>query len=393
MKTVRVGILGFGPVGRTAARLLNGAEGYEVTVVTEADELSGTPVSDRWNLREGAWAKLYSRPAAPCPENVAGLKFSRTSLESLKGNVDAVVSALPDAVAAKVEFPLAMQGIAVSSHSEYNRWNPQARLVNPAVNFHDIEKAALPSALPFVVTPNCTIPLFVPILAYLINRDFSVGSVTVTTHQARSGKGDAALDPGYLASTAHAVFNDWKLSFSGLSGEEWATTAEPWRMLGQVASMVEAQSAYRRIAGGFSGRCTPIFAHTHRSQAEVGHAAVVTTEFNGLGRSIYAREIEDIILSHRMPAAASSLQFGTDRYFRQGAWGLDTRQLNSDNERSVLVGDFRQEGQRRISVRTAVNNLVAGAAGNALWCLEALMAIRSEATRRTMSYEAHPGTA
>jgi aspartate-semialdehyde dehydrogenase len=216
-KKYRVGILGAtGTVGQRFAQLLENHPQFEITVLAASDRSVGKTYQDATN-----W-KL----ATAMPENVKNIEVQPIEPPL---DCDVVFSSLPSDAARDAEMAFARAGYPVISNSSAFRMDADVPLLIPEVNaghldLIETQKQKRGFERGFMVTnPNCAAIVIAPPL-YVLQQNFGLESVIVTTMQAISGAGY----PG----VASLDITDNVIPF--INTEEEKLEAESKKILGEI---------------------------------------------------------------------------------------------------------------------------------------------------------------
>ncbi|MEP6925535.1 MAG: aspartate-semialdehyde dehydrogenase [Pyrinomonadaceae bacterium] len=214
---IRVGILGAtGTVGQRFVQLLENHPQFEVTALAASDRSAGKLYAEATN-----W-KL----PVPMPENVK--KIVVTAIEPPL-DCDIVFSSLPSDAAYEAELSFAKAGYPVISNSSAFRMETDVPLLFPEINaahlsLIETQKRKRGFDRGFIVTnPNCAAIVVAPPL-YVLEKNFGVEAVIVTTLQAISGAGY----PG----VASLDITDNIIPF--IASEEEKLEAETLKILGEL---------------------------------------------------------------------------------------------------------------------------------------------------------------
>lgn len=216
-KKYRVGILGAtGTVGQRFVQLLENHPQFEVAALAASDRSAGKTYAEATN-----W-KL----ATTMPENVKNIKVQpiEPSLDC-----DVVFSSLPSDAARDAEMSFARAGYPVISNSSAFRMDADVPLLIPEINsahldLIETQKQKRGFDKGFIVTnPNCA-AIVVAIPLYVLQQNFGVEAVIVTTMQAISGAGY----PG----VASLDITDNIIPF--INTEEEKLEAETRKILGEI---------------------------------------------------------------------------------------------------------------------------------------------------------------
>ena len=171
-----------GNVGQIFVQLLDGHPWFETSVVAASERSKGRTYGEasRW------------RQSTPIPEDAAQMNVVDITPKAVK-DVDVVFSALPSAVAGKVEEAFALAGYVVVSNASAHRMDPDVPMINPEINCSHVSlieeqrrKRKWDGAI--VTNPNCTTTVLTLPLKPIYD-EFGIKSVIVSTMQAISGAG------------------------------------------------------------------------------------------------------------------------------------------------------------------------------------------------------------
>jgi aspartate-semialdehyde dehydrogenase len=171
-----------GNVGQIFVQLLEGHPWFKTSVVAASERSKGRTYGEasRW------------RQSTPIPEDVAQMKVVDITPKAVK-DVDIVFSALPSAVARKVEEDFASAGYVIVSNASAHRMDPDVPMLNPEINCSHVSlieeqrrKRNWDGAI--VTNPNCSTTVLSLALKPIYD-EFGINSVIVSTMQAISGAG------------------------------------------------------------------------------------------------------------------------------------------------------------------------------------------------------------
>jgi aspartate-semialdehyde dehydrogenase len=171
-----------GNVGQIFVQLLDGHPWFKTSVVAASERSKGRTYDEasRW------------RQSTPIPEAVAQLDVVYIEPKAVK-DVDIVFSALPAAVARKVEEDFASAGYVVVSNASAHRMDPDVPMINPEINCSHVSlieeqrrKRKWDGAI--VTNPNCSTTVLSLALKPIYD-EFGINRVIVSTMQAISGAG------------------------------------------------------------------------------------------------------------------------------------------------------------------------------------------------------------
>lgn len=215
---IRVGILGAtGTVGQRFVQLLENHPQFEITALAASDRSQGKTyaAATNWKL------------PVPMPENVKNIRVSAIAPPL---NCDIVFSSLPSDAAREAELSFARAGFPVISNSSAFRMERDVPLLIPEINHGHLslietQKQNRGFERGFIVTnPNCAaIVAAVPL--YVLQQNFGIEAVIVTTMQAISGAGY----PG----VSSLDITDNIIPFIG--GEEEKLESETRKILGETS--------------------------------------------------------------------------------------------------------------------------------------------------------------
>lgn len=180
---LNVAVLGAtGLVGQRFVQLLSEHRWFRLAAVAASPRSVGRRYAEAASWRVGA----------PLPEEVAGMEVVPAD-PGVMGDVDVVFSALPAAVADRVEVEFARAGFVVLSNASAHRMDPDVPILNPEVNPDHValideqrRKRGWDGAI--VTNPNCTTAILTLSLKPLQDA-FGIRRVIVSTMQALSGAG------------------------------------------------------------------------------------------------------------------------------------------------------------------------------------------------------------
>jgi len=175
MGKIRVSLLGStGIVGQTMVKLLEGHPYIELTKVSASPAKIGQKYCEavKWVIN------------GEVPEYVCDMELVSTDPSDHR-DVDVVLSALPNDVAAKVEPGLVRSGINVISNASPGRMDNGTPLINPEVNWRALEMIRGRGDW-LVKNPNCTTAIISLALAPFRDK---LRRLFVTTMQSVSGAG------------------------------------------------------------------------------------------------------------------------------------------------------------------------------------------------------------
>jgi len=171
-----------GNVGQIFVQLLDGHPWFKTSVVAASERSKGRTYGEasRW------------RQSTPIPEAAAQMNIVDITPKAVN-DVDIVFSALPSAVARKVEEDFASAGYVVVSNASAHRMDPDVPMINPEINCSHVSlieeqrrKRKWDGAI--VTNPNCSTTVLSLALKPIYD-NFGINSLIVSTMQAISGAG------------------------------------------------------------------------------------------------------------------------------------------------------------------------------------------------------------
>ena len=171
-----------GNVGQIFVQLLDGHPWFKTSVVAASERSKGRTYGEasRW------------RQSTPIPEAAAQMNVVDITPKAVN-DVDIVFSALPSAVARKVEEDFASAGYVVVSNASAHRMDPDVPMINPEINCSHVSlieeqrrKRKWDGAI--VTNPNCSTTVLSLALKPIYD-NFGINSLIVSTMQAISGAG------------------------------------------------------------------------------------------------------------------------------------------------------------------------------------------------------------
>lgn len=331
---IPVGVLGAtGMVGARLVGMLARHPWFRIAEVGASDRSAGSRLGEL----------LASEEIATLPDEVA-----RLEVRPLEGawSSPVLLSALPAAVARKVEAEAATAGHLVVSNASAFRADPDVPLVIPEVNADhlalvELQRKRWSGAI--VTNPNCVVTGLATALAPL-HTAFGLERAVVTSLQAISGAGR----PGPAA--FDLVDNVLPL----IPGEEEKICAEPRKILGTIENDALVTAPFRLSAT--ATRVPVLHGHTvcvtaeFQTRPEPEEAAAVLASFRS--------RVEDLDLPTapaRPIVVADEPDRPQPRLDRDAGAGM-----------SVTVGRIRKDEVLGLSFVVLAHNLARGAAGAAL---------------------------
>ena len=253
-----------GNVGQIFVQLLEGHPWFKTSVVAASERSKGRTYREasRW------------RQSTPIPEDAAQMNVVDITPKAVK-DVDIVFSALPSAVARKVEEDFAEAGYVIVSNASAHRMDPDVPMINPEINCSHVSlieeqrrKRKWDGAI--VTNPNCSTTVLSLALKPIYDK-FGINSVIVSTMQAISGAGY----PG----VASMDIVDNVIPYIG--GEEEKMETEMQKMLGSPSEPADFKvSASCHRVPTIDGHMEAVFVETKR-EAEPDAVAEAMENFVG----------------------------------------------------------------------------------------------------------------
>lgn len=285
---------------------------------------------------------------------VAGCEITVEPLEAERvHDLDLVIASTPDEVAAGVADRVVGQGGVLVDESAAHRMNPDVPLVVPEIN-----AAALSGHRGIVASPNCSTTQLVLCLQPL-QREFGIRRVVVSTYQAASGAGTAAVQE--LREGTRAVL-DGRPPLARVFELPLALNLLPriggWREAGQTSEEAKMVAESRKILGLPELR---MIVTCVRVPVENCHSESVVVE---------TRQPVDPQRVRELLAASPGIQVLDDP---RGDQVPTPRRCHDQDD--VLVGRIRPDDsvEHGIAFWCVGDNLRKGAATNAVQIAEALV--------------------
>lgn len=203
---VPVGIVGgTGLVGRSLAAALASHPIFSLGPVVGSSASVGKTLGEVWRDKEAKLEAHYGPAlwsAEPCPASIEMVQVVSVDALATSG-CDLVISCIAPALG-HIEDALQAAGLAVFSMSPHAREDPRNPLVVAEANGFAVLAGDAPAAnlraaarrrkLPLIKSPNCVVCGCGVVLAAL-DRAFGLASLSATTFQSLSGRGDAKYSP------------------------------------------------------------------------------------------------------------------------------------------------------------------------------------------------------
>lgn len=380
MDKIRLAIVGAtGMAGREAVlhqdHLKRNGENYaELVMVTGSERTAGRELGEVFDERERELSGAYGywKPQR-CPDRFKDREVRETDPESIAEKADYVISALPSAVAERVEPELRKRNVHVFSNAGRYRWEENVPLMIPEVNPSHIQRTRdQGTGGKQVNNPNCTTAGFVPVLHALLEGGYSLKRVHVDTKQSISGKGGKVRGQDYQSHIKGNVIDDWDDAGEGRNGEEMKSEIEPQKILGNGRRKEEVLSGYRDIRTGKvrprESNLVPVFVNTNRVPTQYGHLETLSLEFED---GVRAREVRDLLENCDVPEEIRDLPSTPESLFMVKEDKPEPREdVFEGDGMATVVGRVRQVTPREISLYTLSHNLRKGATWTARHSME-----------------------
>ena len=253
-----------GNVGQIFVQLLDGHPWFNVSVVAASERSKGRTYGEasRW------------RQSTPIPEAAAQMNVVDITPKAVN-DVDIVFSALPSAVARKVEEDFASAGYVVVSNASAHRMDPDVPMINPEINCSHVSlieeqrrKRKWDGAI--VTNPNCSTTVLSLALKPIYD-EFGINSIIVSTMQAISGA-------GYPGVAAMDIIDN-VIPYIGVEEEKMET--EMQKILGSPSEPADFKvSASCRRVPTIDGHMEAVFVET-KKEAEPNAVAEAMENFVG----------------------------------------------------------------------------------------------------------------
>lgn len=329
-----VAVLGAtGMVGRRMAGLLSNHPDFELALIVGSPSSEGALFEDVWNAKEVAVRDHYGAfwNPEPFPEGLRGRRVGRFE-DILASDIEVVFSSVPER-AGKLEAKLVESGRTVFSNSPYARFDEGIPVIVPEANANVLETRHR-----LVKNPNCVTSGLVTVLTPILQR-YGLASVSVTTYQSLSGRGDALYDAGLVVNNVYSLHGSEEKTEIYIRGEvkKVLATKAPISVACYRVDTQEGHMVDVRIK-----TLDPV-----RSRDEVVGLFEEFSPLRGLG--LHSAPKKPIVVMNEV---------GRPRP-RQDAW--------HEGGMAVAVGNLSTDDEvHDLRLTYVVNNLVRGAAGGAL---------------------------
>ena len=352
---ITVGILGAtGSVGQRFIQLLEDHPWFEVNYVAASPRSAGKSyqeaVSGRWLM------------ATPMPDNVKNLTVQDASdIDAAQGKCSIIFSAVNMAKddIRKLEMAYAKEGFAVLSNNSAHRHTDNVPVLIPEINpghteiIHDQRKVYGWDKGLLAVKPNCSVQSYVTPIYALMEQDYKVSEMVVTTLQALSGAGYPG--PSSLDMIDNIV------PFIG--GEEEKSELEPQKILGKIQ---DGKIVYNQDI--------KISAHCNRVPVIDGHTACVSMKFADEKPDL--EEILDIWKNFKGEPQKMELPMAPLQpiiYEKENDRPQPRKDRNNDKGMAVTVGRLRTGNVFDYRFVGLSHNTIRGAAGGGVLNAEYLV--------------------
>lgn len=272
-----------------------------------------------------------------------------------------IFSALPSAVALKMEKRLAEEGATIISNAKSFRFDPTVPLLIPEINPDHLDLLAFQSTSGKIITnPNCVVAGLVPALKPLEDR-FGLEAVHVVTLQGISGAGFSGVSACDILGNVIPY----------IEGEEEKIEKEPLKILGTLS-----EGCIREASFSLQAQC-------NRVPVRNGH--LINLSFS-LKKKAFPEEVIQAWTSFRQPHPR--LPTAPQRvlcYFREKNFPQPSLHLAVNNGMTVCIGHLRPSSLFDYKVTLLVDNLMRGAAGAALFNAELLVGSSLKRKSKTTS--------
>ncbi len=279
------------------------------------------------------------------PEYARDLPIVSTEPNEHK-DVDVVLSALPNEVAAQVEPKLLEAGINVISNAAPERLNPRIPLINPEVNWEHLEVLREWKGAWLVKNPNCTTAIIS--LALKPIQDL-IDGLDIVTLQSVSGAGFLGI--------SFLVIHDNVIPY--IKGEEEKIEAELKKMFGR-----------QRLDGYEAWEC-PIRTTATRVPVKYGHMGVLHI---GLKSEVEYSSIIERLRSFKSLPQEKGLPTAPREPIKLISRIDGPQPMRDLDPMAVSVGRITVKG-RWLRMVVLGHNLVRGAAGISILTLETMRAL------------------
>ncbi|HVH41212.1 MAG TPA: aspartate-semialdehyde dehydrogenase [Labilithrix sp.] len=209
-----VAVLGAtGMVGRRMAGLLADHPEFELALIVGSPDSEGASFESLWKAKEDAVREHYGPfwTPEPFPEGLRGRRVSRFE-DILRSEIEVVFSSVPER-AGPLEAKLVESGRTVFSNSPYARFDEGVPVIVPEAN-----AGVLAPRHRLVKNPNCVTSGLVILLTPILQR-YGLASVSVTTYQSLSGRGDALYDSSLVVHNVYSLHGSEERTEHYIRGE------------------------------------------------------------------------------------------------------------------------------------------------------------------------------
>jgi aspartate-semialdehyde dehydrogenase len=209
-----VAILGAtGMVGRRLAGLLSDHPQFEPALLVGSPSSEAESFESVWNAKEQAVRDHYGAfwKPEPFPEALRGKRVGRFE-DILRSDIEVVFSSVPER-AGPLEAKLVESGRTVFSNSPFARFDEGVPVIVPEANASSFDRKSR-----LVKNPNCVTSGLVIVLTPLRER-YGLASVSVTTYQSLSGRGDALYDASLVVNNVYSLHGSEERTEHYIRGE------------------------------------------------------------------------------------------------------------------------------------------------------------------------------
>ncbi|MBU90293.1 aspartate-semialdehyde dehydrogenase [Candidatus Woesearchaeota archaeon] len=351
MEKLKVGVLGAtGAVGQNYINLLRDHPWLDISF------LAASKNSD--TFQEAVSERGWFMPQ-DIPEHARNISvWEASDVDKAKSLCDFVFSALESDPAKNLELLYAQEGIPVVSNASAYRWDSFVPMLIPEINADHI--AVIPRQKEvkgyegfIVVKPNCSLQSYMTPLYALMQKDFTIDKVVVTTLQASSGAGWPGVPSLDLIDNIVPY----------IPKEEDKSEQEPYKILGTVG-----ENGIENYSGlSISATCT-------RVPVRDGHTASVNISFSNKKPS--RQEIIEIWNSFRGLPQEYKLPSAPEQpiiYREEDNRPQPILDRDADKGMAVTVGKLRECPVFDYKFVALSHNTIRGAAGGGILNAELLV--------------------
>jgi len=356
MKKIACGVIGAtGMVGQNYIRLLDNHPWFDIRYVAASPASAGKPyheaVQGRWHMDSQIPEKVKDLVVGDAGEILSAKTRCRFVFSAVSLDKTAVIA---------LESEYAKNGVPVVSNNSAHRYTRDVPILIPEINAHHLDVLPIQQSNHgwdkgfVVVKPNCSVQSYMIPIHALVQKQYEVKSVLVTTLQGLSGGGY----PG--PSSLDMVDN----IIPFINGEEEKSEREPLKIFGRV----DPDGIQDMNGLNFSAHCT-------RVPVLDGHTACVSILFGD--RKPTKEEIIDIWEQYRSVPQALELPSAPPApiiYRPEADRPQPRKDRNAGNGMAVVVGRLRPCNVLDYRFVGLSHNTVRGAAGGGILNAELLYA-------------------